>query len=100
MVLLWWPYAWLSVTGLVVIPLLILGFAAGLLLRHVRAKRRLAYTLAVLHIRPSLTHDGGTQLVGATPSIGRTLALRASLHPGEVRFTDPVSIERQEIQHD
>lgn len=100
MVLLWWPYAWLSVTGLVVIPLLILGFAAGLLLRHVRAKRRLAYTRAVLHIRPSLTHDGGTQLVGATPSIGRTLALRASLHPGEVRFTDPVSIERQEIQHD
>lgn len=100
MVLLWWPYAWLSVTGLVVIPLLILGFAAGLLLRHVRAKRRLACTRAVLHIRPSLTHDGGTQLVGATPSIGRTLALRASLHPGEVRFTDPVSIERQEIQHD
>jgi hypothetical protein len=100
MVLLWWPYAWLSVTGLVVIPLLILGSAAGLVFRHVRAMRRLAYTRAVMRIRPSLAHDGGTRLVGADPSIGRTLTLRTSLQAGEVHFSDPVSIERQETRHD
>ena len=100
MVLLWWPYAWLSMTDLVVIPLLILGSAAGLVFRHVRAKRRLACTRAVMRIRPSLALGGGTRLVGVAPSIGRTLALRTSLQPGEGHFADPMSIERQETQHD
>ena len=100
MVLLWWPYAWLSVTGLVVIPLLILGSAAGLVFRHVRAKRRLAHTRAVLRIRPSLAQDSETRLAGASLPTGRALALRASLQPDEVHFADPVSIERRETRHD
>lgn len=99
-VLLWRSYAWLSTMSLAVVPLLILGSLAGLALTHIRAKRRLAYTRAVLRIQPSLARDGETPFVRTIPPAGPALGLRASLQPGEVHFAGPVPIERREIQHD
>ena len=100
MVLLWRPYAWFSTVGVAAVSLLALGSAAGLMLRHLGAKRRLAYTREVLRIQPSLARDGETQLVRAIPQAGPALELRASLQAGEVHFAGPVSIDRQETQHD
>ncbi|HZX72661.1 MAG TPA: PASTA domain-containing protein [Rhodanobacter sp.] len=100
MVLLWRSYAWFSTMGLVVVPLLILGAAAGLAFTRIGAKRRLIYTRAVLRIQPSLARDGEAQFDRTIPPAGPALGLRASLQPGEVHFTGPVPIERQEIQHD
>ena len=100
MVLLWRSYAWLSTVGLAAVPLLILGSVAGLAFRRFGTKRRLDYTRAVVRIQSSLARDGETQLVRAIPPAGPALGLRASLQPGEVHFAGPVSIERQEIQHD
>lgn len=97
---LWRSYAWFSTMSVAVVSLLILGSVAGLALTHLGAKRRLAHTRAVLRIQPSLARDGEAQFDRTIPPAGPALGLRASLQPGEVHFTGPVPIERQEIQHD
>ncbi len=100
MVLLWRSYAWLSTMSVAVVSLLILGSGAGLALTRIDAKRRLAYTRAVLRMQPSLARDGETQFVRAIAPAGPVLVLRTSLGPGGAHFAGPVPIERREIQHD
>lgn len=98
-VLLWRPHAWSSVSGLAVILLLLLVSTVGGVLVHIR-RERLRTTRKAVSMRASIVDQGesaaGPVVLPASPVI----ALRARLQPGEVRFDCPVTIERQEMEHD
>ena len=71
------------------------GIAGWLWHRHL-----IEVTRRLLHIKPSLASASEMHVALAMQMDGPTVALRARLEMGEVRFEGPVPIERRETSHD